>query len=89
MYYASTHNKKPKRQIPASVVTSDGEMFEGHFYASGDQRLKDLLNGENSFLPFQTLGGAMYILNRQMIARVVPRAEGVQAAGELPQAKVA
>ncbi len=67
----------PKRKLAAAVVASDGEMFEGSFFASGDQRLKDLLNGECDFLPFETLGGAIYILNRKMLARVVPRLEAV------------
>jgi hypothetical protein len=72
MYYANTHASRPKNKIPASVVTTDGEIFEGYLFVSGDQRIKDMLNGDSQFIPFETRGGAMYILNRSAIARVVP-----------------
>ncbi len=72
MYYANTQNRQPKKKISVSVVTADGEIFEGFLFVSGDQRVKDMLNGNSQFVPFETRGGAMYILNRNSIARVVP-----------------
>ena len=72
MYYANTHSRRPKNKIMVSVVTADGEIFEGYLFVSGDQRVKDMLNGNSQFVPFETRGGAMYILNRNSIARVVP-----------------
>lgn len=78
MYYASTYVQLPKSKTTVSVVTIDGEIFDGSFFVSGDQRVKDLLNGENEFLPFETLGGSIYILNRATISRVMPRAENVE-----------
>ena len=75
MYYASSHVRTPKRKSPVTVVTVDGEIFDGHFFIGGDQRVKDLLNGDSQFVPFETLGGALYILNRSQIARVMPRPE--------------
>ncbi len=79
MYYANTHANRPKNKTLASVVTTDGEVFEGYFFISGDQRIKDMLNGDSLFIPFETRGGAMYILNRNSIARVVP----IQATAEI------
>jgi len=79
MYYASTHARTPKRKTAVTVVTTDGEIFDGNFFTSGDQRVKDLLNGESQFVPFETLGGAIYILNRDQIARVMPRKEAAPA----------
>lgn len=84
MYYASTHVRTPKNKTPVTVVTTDGEMFDGCFFTSGDQRVKDLLNGESQFVAFETLGGAIYLLNREQIARVMPRQEGARE-GEQPQ----
>lgn len=78
MYYASTYVHLPKSKATVSVVTTDGEIFDGCFFVSGDQRIKDLLNGESDFLPFETLGGAIYILNRKTISRVMPRARNVE-----------
>ncbi len=91
MYYASTHTRQPKRKLGASVVTTDGDVFEGYFFVTGDQRVKDLLNGESQFVPFETLGGAMYILNRNSISRVVPRQASVETleTPEPEQAQVA
>ena len=72
MYYASTHAMRPKRKTAVSVVTTDGEIFDGNFFITGDQRVKDMLNGNSQFVPFETRGGAMYIMNRNSLARVVP-----------------
>lgn len=78
MYYASTHVRTPKNKTPVTVVTMDGEIFDGSFFTSGDQRVKDLLNGESQFVPFETLGGAIYLLNREQISRVMPRRESAR-----------
>ena len=51
----------------------EGENYEGCFFVSGDQRIKDMLNGDNAFVPFETLDGEIVILNRNAIARVVPQ----------------
>jgi len=75
MYYASTHHRTPKRKVGCTLVTTDGEIYDGSLFCSGDQRIKDLLNGEGEFLPFETLGGAVYLVNRAGIARVMPRGE--------------
>lgn len=88
MYYASTHVRTPKNKVGCSVVTTDGEMFDGSFFCSGDQRLKDVLNGDSEFLPFETMGGAIYLLNRLCIARVMPRHEQAEAVMAEDQAKV-
>ncbi len=89
MYYASTHAMRPKRKTAVSVVTTDGEIFDGNFFITGDQRVKDLLNGDSQFIPFETLGGAMYILNRNTISRVVPRQATVEALDGKERMKVA
>lgn len=75
MYYASKYTRTTKKKVPVSLVTTDGEMFDGTFFVTGDQRVKDLLNGEERFLPFETMGGAIYLVNRASIARVIPRKE--------------
>jgi len=75
MYHVTSFVKRPKRKIAVTVVACDGEIFDGHFFISGDQRIKDLLNGDSQFVPFETLGGAIHILNRDAIARVIERQE--------------
>ena len=66
-------DRAPKKKMAASVVMNDGDMFDGHFFISGDERLKDVLNGNDDFLPFETLGGSIYLLDRKRIARAAPR----------------
>ncbi len=75
MYYANSHISTPKKKVPCSFVTTDGETLEGSFFLSGDQRIKDMLNGDSEFVAFETMGGAIYLLNRNSIARVTPREE--------------
>ena len=77
MYYASTHIRTPKRKVPCTLVTMDGETLEGSFFLSGDQRIKDMLNGDNEFVAFEALSGAISLLNRNSIGRVTPREEVV------------
>lgn len=81
MYYASTHVRTPKRKVSCTLVTTDGEIYDGNLFCTGDQRIKDLLNGENEFLPFETLGSTIYLINRACIARVMPRSERTESAG--------
>ena len=73
MYYASGPTRTSKIKTPATLVTNEGETFEGHFFVAGQQRIKDVLNGDDLFIPFETTGGAIYLVNRTSIARVMPR----------------
>ncbi len=89
MYYASTHTRRPKQKIGVSVVTTDGEVFEAHVFVTSVQRIKDMLNDDNQFVAFETLGGATRILNRNAIECVVLRQSNVEAIDIPEQAKVA
>jgi hypothetical protein len=80
MYYASTHVGTPKRKSAVTATTVDGEVYQGCLFVSGDQRIKDLLNGDSEFVAFETLAGEIQILNRSSGARVVP---SVERAGRL------
>ncbi len=73
MYYASGPRRTSKNKTSATLVTTDGEIFEGHFFVAGYQRIKDVLNGEDLFIPFENMDGAIYLVNRTSISRVVPR----------------
>ena len=72
MYFATSHSRQPKNKVACTVLTSDGDSMEGSLFTTGDQRIKDLLNGENAFIPFESFDGAIHLLNRATIARVVP-----------------
>ena len=83
MYYAHQYLRAPKKKQPVTV-TADGETLEGCFFLSGDRRISDLLNSESDFIPFEASNGEIYILNRRMISRVMPREEEVQPATDVP-----
>ena len=71
-YYATSHRRTPKNKIACSVATEDGKTVEGSVFVTGDQRVKDILNGENAFIPLETFDGEIYSLNCANIIRVVP-----------------
>ena len=73
MYYASRNQNRQKRRSAVSVVPVGGEAFEGHFFVFGIERISDLLNGEQEFIPFENSDGRISILNRGEISRVMPR----------------
>ena len=64
--------KLTKRKSAVSVFTRDGEVFEGHFFVTLDQRLSELLNRESVFVPFELHDGSMHLIHRSTISRVVP-----------------
>lgn len=73
MYYASNHIRMSKTKSPCTLVTVDGQVLTGSLFCSGDQRIKDLLNGEGQFVAFEDEAGEIHLLNRNSIARVAPR----------------
>ena len=64
MYFSTSHHRKPKHKVACSVVTMDGVALEGSLFATGDERIKDLLNGENAFVPLETFDGEIHLLIR-------------------------
>ena len=68
----NTSVRTPQNRIFARLRTMDGAEFEGWFFVLGDQRTKDMLNGDSLFVPFETEGGEMHIFNKNVIAHVTP-----------------
>ncbi len=87
MYFATTHNRLPKRKVSCAVVTQDGTSLEGSLFLTGDQRVKDLLNGENAFIPLETFDGEIHLLNRATISRVVPHDNVARLESNLGQSR--
>lgn len=69
----SSARKIEKTKATVSVKLNDGEMFDGHFFVSGDERVTDLLNGEKQYLPFEALNGFIYVINKASITRVIAK----------------
>jgi len=71
--YLASNPYLPKYKLRASVILSDGEAFEGHLFAAGDQRISDLLKTANPFLAFAGLDGGFHLFHRRAIASVVAK----------------
>ena len=85
MYFATSHSRQPKHKVACTVVTSEGDSLEGSLFTTGDQRIKDLLNGENAFIPFESFDGSIHLLNRATIARVSPHENVASQEGKAPE----
>ncbi|MDP6707434.1 MAG: tetratricopeptide repeat protein [Alphaproteobacteria bacterium] len=77
MYYAGEDSRTPKKKVAVTVVSMDGEVSEGYFFVAGIERISDILNEEQEFVPFDSLDGSISILNRRSIGRVLPRGDAV------------
>ena len=86
-YLLGVSNKLTKRKPAVSVVTKDGQIFEGRFFVTGDQRISDLLNGRNAFVPFEIHGATIHLLARSAIGHVVPREDDSDASAHVYQAQ--
>ena len=67
-----TTRRQKKRQVSVSLVTSDGNSYEGVLFITDDQQVKDLLNGPEKFIAFETTGGDVHLLNRKEILSAIP-----------------
>ena len=59
---------KPKVEVEVDLTTVDDRRFRGKLYLAGDQRVSDLMNLPNPFVPFVTSDGNLLILNKRIIA---------------------
>lgn len=75
--------KIPKTKATVTVKLNDGEMFDGHFFLSGDERVTDLLNGEKQYLPFETMNGMIFVINKVMISRVISKERAAAEEGRV------
>lgn len=75
--------KIPKTKATVTVKLNDGEMFDGHFFLSGDERVTDLLNSEKQYLPFETMNGMIFVINKVMISRVISKERATAEEGRV------
>ncbi len=75
---------KPKIKVEVELTTVDDRRFRGKLYLAGDQRVSDLMNLQNPFVPFVTSDGDLLILNKSVIASI--RILGEEVAMRRPHA---
>lgn len=81
MYYANRRGYATKKKIPATLVTLDGEVTEGYFFAFGYERITDALNRGEPFVTFEAAAGVTRLVERDSIARIELREDNTNPAG--------
>lgn len=61
---------KPKIKVEVELTTVDNRRLRGSLHVAGDQRVSDLMNLDNTFVPFATSEGELLILNKSVIASI-------------------
>jgi glucose/arabinose dehydrogenase len=62
-----------KEKVPVLIRQDDGEVLTGYMYARGQDRVLDVMNGGDQFIPFETDQGKLLIIRKTQILRVEPR----------------
>lgn len=71
--YRSSDVVRPKTKIRVEVHRDDGTVMEGHVFVAGHERVLDLLNNKEPFLPFETEDGRYVMINKAMISLIWPQ----------------
>ncbi len=66
---------RSKEKIAIELQTSLGSTLEGHVYVEGSERVLDLLNRHERFLPLEMDDGKVVLLNKNAISQIVPSDE--------------
>jgi hypothetical protein len=61
-----------KDRIRVYLIKDDGENVEGFLFAGGQERILDVMNRQEPFVPFELNDGEILILNKKEIASVRP-----------------
>ncbi len=83
---------KVKNKVRAILRRHDGTVLEGRIFVGMDERTLDVMNADESFLPFLTAEERFILINKSSIAQIEPfdeeRRIADEAAGETPSLPV-
>ncbi len=85
--YRPSHLMKTKSKVPVDLLKMDGTHLEGYVFAGSEERVLDLMNGHDPFLPVELTDGQFSIMNKIVIQSITPsdrehmdtNAEGIHA----------
>ncbi len=63
---------RPKSKVAVELQKDDGEIIEGFVYVGGQERILDLLNNHERFIPVELSEGRMVLINKNAIVFVAP-----------------
>ena len=70
--YRPTHMMKAKSKVPVDLLKMDGTQLEGYVFAGSQERVLDLMNGHDPFLPVELTDGQFSIMNKSVIQSITP-----------------
>ena len=70
--YRSRDVIRPKTKIRVELHIRDGAALEGYVFVGGHERVLDLLNNKEPFLPLELDDGRHVMINKQLIATIWP-----------------
>lgn len=72
MMHRSADVMRNKERIRVYLMKDDGEDVEGYMFAGGQERILDVMNRREPFIPFELADGEFLIINKKEIASVKP-----------------
>lgn len=70
--HRSTDVMRTKDKIRVYLLKDDGEDVEGYMFAGRQERILDVMNRREPFIPFELADGEILIINKKEIASVKP-----------------
>ncbi len=67
---------RPKTKVSVALQRLDGVVLEGEMFASGAERIIDVLNSERPFFPLEVSKGRLLLVNKSSVAYIEPYDEG-------------
>ncbi len=70
--YRRTEVMEAKTKVPVDLLKMDGTQLECHVFAGSQERILDLMNGHDPFLPVELTDGQFSIMNKSVIQSITP-----------------
>ena len=70
--YRRTEVMQAKTKVPVDLLKMDGTQLEAYVFAGSQERVLDLMNGHDPFLPVELSDGQFSIVNKSMIQSITP-----------------
>lgn len=70
--YRPTEVMRAKTRVPVDLLKTDGTQLEGYVFAGSQERVLDLMNSREPFLPIELSDGQFAIMNKSVIQSITP-----------------
>ena len=70
--YRTTDVMTAKTKVSVDLLKMDGTRVEGYVFAGSQERILDLMNGREPFIPIELSDGQFSIMNKSVIQSITP-----------------